>query len=148
MIEITNNKNFSGEPVADLLVGHSSLSGIKTSAAITPRLIDEFPILFIAAALAKGNSEFHGLRELQFKESDRLKEMARGLTANGVEVEEFSDGLKIKGLDGMVPGGELNIDELIYPRNLWIMLLKSYPHARMPLSNRHFFILPIFWAIF
>lgn len=104
-LEMTNQKNCSGEPVADLLAGHSSLSGIKTSAAIAPRMIDEFPILFVAAALAKGISEFRGLQELRLKESDRLKEMAQGLTANGVEVEELSDGLKIKGLGGMVPGG-------------------------------------------
>ena len=133
-IEITNNKNFSGEPVADLLVGHSSLSGVKTSAAITPRLIDEFPILFIAAALAKGNSEFHGLRELRFKESDRLKEMARGLTANGVEVEEFPDGLKIKGLDGMVPGG--GIIEAHHDHRIAMAFLVLGLRARNPVTVR------------
>lgn len=101
----TNPTTCSGEPVADLEVAYARLSGIKTNPNLTPRMIDEFPILFVAAALAEGVSEFRGLKELRLKESDRLVEMAAGLAANGIEVVEIKDGLKIKGLGGMVPGG-------------------------------------------
>ena len=89
-----------GEPVADLTVTYSALSGIETDPAIVPSMVDEFPILFIAAAMAKGRSVFRGLEELRVKESDRIAVMAKGLRAIGVTVEELSDGLIIEGRDG------------------------------------------------
>ena len=89
-----------GEPVADLTVTYSALSGIETDPAIVPSMVDEFPILFIAAALAKGRSVFCGIEELRVKESDRIAVMAKGLRAIGVKVEELPDGLIIEGRDG------------------------------------------------
>lgn len=89
-----------GEPVADLTVTHSALTGIETDPAIVPSMVDEFPILFIAAALAKGRSVFRGLEELRVKESDRIAVMAEGLRAIGVKVEELPDGLIVEGRDG------------------------------------------------
>jgi 3-phosphoshikimate 1-carboxyvinyltransferase len=89
-----------GEPVADLTVTYSALSGIETDPAIVPSMVDEFPILFIAAAMAKGRSVFRGLEELRVKESDRIAVMAKGLRAIGVKVEELPDGLIIEGRDG------------------------------------------------
>jgi 3-phosphoshikimate 1-carboxyvinyltransferase len=89
-----------GEPVADLIVTHSSLSGIETSQEIVPSMVDEFPILFVAAAMAKGRSVFRGLEELRVKESDRITVMAEGLRAIGAQVEEIEDGLIIDGRDG------------------------------------------------
>jgi 3-phosphoshikimate 1-carboxyvinyltransferase len=89
-----------GEPVADLTVTHSALMGIETDPAIVPSMVDEFPILFIAAALAKGRSVFRGLEELRVKESDRIAVMAEGLRAIGVKVEELPDGLIVEGRDG------------------------------------------------
>ena len=89
-----------GEAVADLIVTHSALTGITTDPAIVPTMVDEFPILFIAAALAKGRSVFRGLEELRVKESDRIAAMAKGLRAIGVTVEELPDGLIIDGRDG------------------------------------------------
>ncbi len=89
-----------GEPVADLTVTYSVLTGIETDPAIVPSMVDEFPILFIAAALAKGRSVFRGLEELRVKESDRIAVMAKGLRAIGVSVEELPDGLIIEGRDG------------------------------------------------
>jgi 3-phosphoshikimate 1-carboxyvinyltransferase len=95
-----------GEPVADLIVTHSSLSGIETGHGIVPSMIDEFPILFVAAALAKGRSIFRGLEELRVKESDRITVMAEGLRAIGARVEELEDGLIIDGTGGdPLPGG-------------------------------------------
>jgi 3-phosphoshikimate 1-carboxyvinyltransferase len=89
-----------GEPVADLIVSYSALSGIETTPDIVPSMVDEFPILFIAAALAKGRSTFRGLEELRVKESDRIAVMAEGLRAIGVSVEELPDGLIVDGRDG------------------------------------------------
>ena len=89
-----------GEPVADLTVTYSALSGIETDPTIVPSMVDEFPILFIAAALAKGRSVFCGIEELRVKESDRIAVMANGLRAIGVTVEELPDGLIIEGRDG------------------------------------------------
>jgi 3-phosphoshikimate 1-carboxyvinyltransferase len=95
----SNPRKVGGEPVADLVVTHSVLSAIETDPAIVPTMVDEFPILFIAAALAKGRSVFRGLEELRVKESDRIAVMARGLRAIGVNAEELSDGLIIEGRD-------------------------------------------------
>lgn len=95
----SNPREVGGEPVADLVVTHSVLSAIETDPAIVPTMVDEFPILFIAAALAKGRSVFRGLEELRVKESDRIAVMARGLRAIGVNAEELSDGLIIEGRD-------------------------------------------------
>ena len=99
-ISYSNRRSVGGEPVADLTIAHSALSAVETDPAIVPSMVDEFPILFIAAALAKGRSLFRGLEELRVKESDRIAVMARGLRAIGVAVEELPDGLIIEGRDG------------------------------------------------
>jgi 3-phosphoshikimate 1-carboxyvinyltransferase len=89
-----------GEPVADLIVSHAPLKGVETDPATVPSMVDEFPILFVAAALAKGRSVFRGLEELRVKESDRIAVMAAGLRAIGARVEELPDGLVVEGRDG------------------------------------------------
>jgi 3-phosphoshikimate 1-carboxyvinyltransferase len=99
-VALTNERVVGGERVADLIVRHSALSAIETSPEIVPRMVDEFPILFIAAALARGKSIFRGLEELRVKESDRIAVMAEGLRAVGVMVEELPDGLIVEGRDG------------------------------------------------
>jgi 3-phosphoshikimate 1-carboxyvinyltransferase len=105
-IEFGQQRVVGGEPVADLIVKHSTLTGIETTHDIVPSMVDEFPILFIAAAYAKGRSVFRGLEELRVKESDRITTMAEGLRAIGVQVEEVEDGLIIDGTGGEpLPGG-------------------------------------------
>ena len=105
-IEFGQQREVGGEPVADLIVTHSSLTGIQTAHDIVPSMVDEFPVLFVAAAMAKGRSVFRGLEELRVKESDRIAVMAEGLRAIGVSVEELEDGLIIDGRDGdPFPGG-------------------------------------------
>jgi 3-phosphoshikimate 1-carboxyvinyltransferase len=105
-IEFGQQRVVGGEPVADLIVKHSTLAGIETTHDIVPSMVDEFPILFIAAACAKGRSVFRGLEELRVKESDRITTMAEGLRAIGVQVEEVEDGLIIDGTGGdPLPGG-------------------------------------------
>jgi 3-phosphoshikimate 1-carboxyvinyltransferase len=95
-----NAREVGGEPVADLLVRHSPLKGIEVDPALTPSMIDEFPVLFVAAALAEGRTVTRGLDELRVKESDRLSVMAAALTAVGARVEEREDGLVIEGTGG------------------------------------------------
>ena len=95
-----NEREVGGEPVADIRARHSALRGIDVPPEIAPRMIDEFPILFIAAAMAEGETRTSGLSELRVKESDRLSVMARGLKQCGVTVEEQEDGLTITGTGG------------------------------------------------
>jgi 3-phosphoshikimate 1-carboxyvinyltransferase len=93
-------REVGGEPVADLRVRHAQLSGIDIDPAIAPAMIDEFPVLFVAAALANGTTRTTGLEELRVKESDRLATMAAALTLAGARVEEHEDGLTIHGTGG------------------------------------------------
>ncbi len=104
-ISIDNPRNEGGEPVADLTVVTSGLKGVKVSGARAPRMIDEYPILAVAAAYAQGVTRLEGLAELRVKESDRLDAIVRGLTAAGVEVEASDDALTVKGGGGPPPGG-------------------------------------------
>lgn len=105
-IEVINARQTGGEPVGDLIVTASRLTGIDPDPALAPSMIDEFPIAFVAAAMAKGRSTFRGLEELRVKESDRISTMAEGLRLIGAQVTELEDGLVIEGRDGdPFPGG-------------------------------------------
>ena len=99
-IEELGRREVGGEPVADLRVRHSALTGIAVDPAVAPSMIDEFPVLFVAAALAQGTTVTRGLDELRVKESDRLSAMAAALALAGARVEETADGLTIRGSAG------------------------------------------------
>lgn len=104
-IAVLNQRIVGGEPVADLRVRHCALTGIAIDPALAPSMIDEFPVLFVAAALAQGATTTTGLEELRVKESDRLAVMAAALSLAGARVEEHADGLTIHGTGGdPVPG--------------------------------------------
>ena len=100
----SNAGDLNGEPVADLRVRAAALNGIDIPASRAPSMIDEYPILAVAAAHAKGNTVMRGLHELRVKESDRLTAIAEGLTACGVGVEITEDNLVVRGCDGHIPG--------------------------------------------
>lgn len=105
-IEAVNPRDVGGEPVADLVVRHAALTGAEIPPELAPSMIDEYPILFVAAALARGRTVMRGLEELRVKESDRLATMAEGLRAIGTRVEELDDGLIVEGTGGdPLPGG-------------------------------------------
>lgn len=105
-ITLLNERTVGGEPVADLHVRHSALTGIKVPPEGAPSMIDEYPILFVAAAFAQGRTTMRGLEELRVKESDRIAVMAQGLTACGVTCKELEDGLIVDGCAGdPAPGG-------------------------------------------
>ena len=96
-IERLNPRMCGGEPVADLLVRATTLKGIDVPPDLVPLAIDEFPVLFIAAAAARGKSRFVGLEELRHKESDRIAAMVAGLRTIGVAVDEGPDWVEIEG---------------------------------------------------
>jgi 3-phosphoshikimate 1-carboxyvinyltransferase len=95
----------SGEPATWLELEAGPLAGIDVPAALAPRMIDEYPILAVAAACARGTTRLNGLAELRVKESDRLAAIADGLAACGVRVEAGEDNLTIQGCAGPPPGG-------------------------------------------
>jgi 3-phosphoshikimate 1-carboxyvinyltransferase len=103
-IEALDLRTDGGEEMADLRVRASALRGIEVPAARAPSMIDEYPVLAVAASFAQGTTVMRGLKELRVKESDRLAAVAAGLAANGVEVEIEGDDLIVHG-KGRVPGG-------------------------------------------
>lgn len=105
-IEVLNERNVGGEPVADLRVRSAPLRGIAIPADQVPLAIDEFPALFVAAACAEGETVLTGAEELRVKESDRIQVMADGLAALGATVEVLPDGMRIQG--GALQGGTID----------------------------------------
>ncbi len=104
-IAIDNRRNVGGEEVGDVRVKASRLRGITVPAARAPSMIDEYPVLAVAAAFAEGNTFMEGIGELRVKESDRLAAVAAGLAANGVVSEEKPESLLVHGGAGKVTGG-------------------------------------------
>ena len=104
-VRFETERSHGGEPVADVLVRSSTLRGVEIPADRAPSMIDEYPILGIAAAFASGQSIMHGLDELRVKESDRLAAIVAGLRACGVEAREERDSLIVEGRGRPPPGG-------------------------------------------
>ena len=99
-IDVRNRRENGGEAVADLHVRSSRLNGIHVPAGRAPSMIDEYPVLAVAAAFAEGVTRMEGLAELRVKESDRLAAVAAGLEANGVSVRMGDDWLEVEGRGG------------------------------------------------
>ena len=104
-IKLLNQRDIGGEPVADIRVRSAALSGIDIPSHLVPLAIDEFPVLFIAAACADGTTRLSDAEELRVKESDRIQVMADGLTLLGIDAQSKSDGIVIRG--GEFGGGEI-----------------------------------------
>ena len=96
-IEVLNQRDVAGEPVGDLRVTHGPLKPFVFGEEIMPRLVDEVPILSVAACFCDGESRITGASELRVKETDRLAVMARQLKAMGADIDEHDDGLTIRG---------------------------------------------------
>ncbi|ROL96257.1 bifunctional prephenate dehydrogenase/3-phosphoshikimate 1-carboxyvinyltransferase [Pseudomonas chlororaphis] len=105
-ISLENQREVGGEPVADLRVRATKLKGIEIPEELVPLAIDEFPVLFVAAACAEGRTVLRGAEELRVKESDRIQVMADGLLALGVKCEPTPDGIIIDG--SQIGGGEVH----------------------------------------
>ncbi|MCZ6482464.1 MAG: 3-phosphoshikimate 1-carboxyvinyltransferase [Alphaproteobacteria bacterium] len=104
-ISYRNRRQVAGEPVADIAVRAGALRGVDVPPERAPAMIDEYPVLAVAAACAEGTTRLNGLGELRVKESDRLTAIAEGLAASGVKAEEGEDSLIIQGAGGAPPGG-------------------------------------------
>ena len=105
-IETSNQREVGGEPIGDLYIHHTPLQAVKLEAALAPSMIDEYPIMAVAAALANGTSRFEGLSELRIKESDRLQAIVDGLQINGITCRSGEDWLEVEGcgIDGLIKG--------------------------------------------
>lgn len=103
-LELLDQREVSGEPVADLLIRSSRLKGIEIAGEVVTRAIDEFPVICVAAALAEGRTVVREARELRVKETDRIAAMATNLRAVGVTVTETEDGMEIEGAERIAGG--------------------------------------------
>jgi len=106
-LQVLNERERSGEPVADILVRSSDLKGIEIGGGVVPRAIDEFPIVSVAAAFAEGTTVIRDAHELRVKETDRIAAMTSELTRLGASVEATEDGMVIQGGD-ILSGGEVS----------------------------------------
>jgi 3-phosphoshikimate 1-carboxyvinyltransferase len=104
-LRLENERAQGGERIADLTVAASDLHGVEVPAERAPSMIDEYPILGVAAAFARGRTVMHGLAELRVKESNRLAAIIAGLRACGVDAREDGDSLIVEGLGNPPPGG-------------------------------------------
>lgn len=105
-IHLSNERETGGEPVADITVRYAPLVGINIPEALVPLAIDEFPVIFVAAACARGRTVLTGAQELRVKESDRIQVMTDGLNILGIEAIATDDGIVIEG--GALQGGVIN----------------------------------------
>ncbi len=105
-ISLENAQLLGNEPVADIRVRSSRLQGGLVDANLVSLAIDEFPVLFVAAAVASGKTEFKGIGELRVKESDRIAAMADGMRILGIEVDELDNGAVVHG--GRIAGGSVH----------------------------------------
>ena len=103
-LELLDEREQSGEPVADIVVRHSRLRGIEIGGEVVPRAIDEFPVLSVAAALAEGTTTIRDAEELRVKETDRIAAMASELSKLGAAVEPTADGMIIHGCEQLQGG--------------------------------------------
>ena len=106
-ITVLNPRDVAGEPVGDLYVSHGPLKAFSIGGDLIPRLVDEIPVLAVAACCAEGVSKIAGAEELRVKETDRLAVMARQLGAMGARLSEHRDGLTIHGVTAL-HGAEVN----------------------------------------
>ena len=109
-IKIKNKKTICGEVVGDIEAKSSNLKATVVPEKMAPRLIDEYPILFIAACFAKGTSNFKGIEELRVKESDRIKSMEDGLKPLGVKISSTKSSAKITGTNSFKLNKQIKID--------------------------------------
>jgi len=96
-IRVLENTANTGEPLGDLIIETSNLKGIKFGGQLIPRLVDEIPVIAVAAACAEGITEIRDAAELKVKESNRIEAICQGLQKMGVDIEELPDGLRING---------------------------------------------------
>jgi 3-phosphoshikimate 1-carboxyvinyltransferase len=131
-LRVENERIAGGEPVGDIVADYTELHGVEVPARRAPAMIDEYPVLAVAAAAARGVTRMKGLAELRVKESDRLSATAALLAVNGVTAAIEGDDLIVRGTGGAIPGGglvETHMDHRIAMAALVMGLA-----ARMPVA--------------
>ena len=131
-ITVHNQRQWGAEPVADLCVRHATLKGIVIPESMVSVAIDEFPVLFIAAACSQGQTVLRGAKELRYKESDRIGVMTEGLTRLGIDATAFDDGICIEG--GMLQGGVVDSH---YDHRIAMAFAIAGAVSRMPITIQH-----------
>ena len=126
-------RDVGGEAVADLRIRHAPLTAIEVPPELAPSMIDEYPILFVAASFAEGRTVARGAHELRVKESDRIAAMRAGLEAAGVRTEEFEDGLAIEGSGGEPLRGDAQVASKLDHRIAMSMTIAGL-NARTPIT--------------
>ena len=106
-IQLLNQREEAGEPVADIRVKSARLHGVAIGPDLIPQTIDEFPILCVAAAVAEGETIISGAEELRVKESDRIATVSAELGAMGAQITEKPDGMVVQGLGAAAKNGRL-----------------------------------------
>ncbi|WP_320667771.1 3-phosphoshikimate 1-carboxyvinyltransferase [Prochlorococcus sp. MIT 1307] len=144
--EILNKQDIAGEPVGDIKVTYGNqLKPFKIDAEIIPRLVDEVPILTVAALFCNGDSQISGASELRVKETDRLAVMARQLKLMGANIEEHSDGLTIHG-DNSLRGASLDSEtDHRVAMSLAIAALLAKDDSKLARSEAAAVSYPDFW---
>ena len=132
-IDAIDPREVGGEAVADLRVRHAALTAIEVPPTLAPSMIDEYPVLFVAAAFAAGTTVARGAHELRVKESDRIAAMAAALGLAGVVVTEHDDGLSIEGRGGDPLPGNCRIASLLDHRIAMSMAVAGM-HAARPIE--------------
>ncbi|HEX8653849.1 MAG TPA: 3-phosphoshikimate 1-carboxyvinyltransferase [Allosphingosinicella sp.] len=132
-LDFEDEREVYGEPVADIVARHSALRAVDVPPELVTAMIDEFPIFFVAAAMAEGTSRARGLGELRVKESDRIATMAAGLMAIGVAVEESEDGLAVRGSGGEPLAGGATVEARLDHRIAMSFAVAGL-HARAPVG--------------
>jgi 3-phosphoshikimate 1-carboxyvinyltransferase len=128
-----NLRERGGEPVADLVVRHSALKAVDVPPELVPRMIDEFPIFFVAAAVADGVSRASGLGELRLKESDRIAAMVAGIDSIAPKAEARGDSVFVRGFPGGPLAGGLTIDPRLDHRVAMSFAVAGL-HCRQPVT--------------
>lgn len=132
-LTIVPRGDVGGEPVADITAVAGALTGVEVPPELAPSMIDEYPILFVAAAFAHGRTVMRGIGELRVKESDRIAVVAAGLAACGVMVEELPDGLIVYGSGGEPVSGDATVAALLDHRVAMCFAVLGL-HARRPVT--------------
>ena len=141
-IAVQNERMAGGEPVGDLLVRQTTLRGVDVPAERAPSMIDEYPILAVAAALAHGPTRMRGLAELRVKESDRLAATVAMLLAAGARVAEDGDDLVVQGIgaqtNGLLPGGCTVVTDMDHRLAMSALVLGQVTEAPVAVDDGSF----------
>ena len=146
-ISIRNERIVAGEPIADLDVRSSELTGITVGGEIIANIIDEIPILAVAASVAEGETIIQDAAELRFKETDRISAMMNGLTTLGARIEEREDGLVIAGGSSLTGGTVESFNDHRIAMAMGVAGLMASGDVRVEGANAAAVSFPTFWDV-